>query len=68
MSRHKKKRCIKSELHGRMHKLMHSGHAFFHFAYLGLVSIESHGYYGKAALVLVGITILGYITGDHEVL
>jgi len=32
-------------------------------AYLGLVSVESHGWYGKAALALLVIGVAAHIAG-----
>lgn len=42
---------------------LHKGHNMAHMSYLGLVAIESHGYYGKAALVLLIIAIVAHLIG-----
>lgn len=40
------------------HGIVHGGHSASHFAYLSAVSYEAHGWYGKAALVLLVFTVI----------
>lgn len=42
---------------------LHKGHETAHLAYLALVSVEAHGYYGKAALVLLIIAGVMHFAG-----
>lgn len=44
-------------------KVLHGGHEVAHMSYLALVSVESHGMYGKAALVLLIIAMLMHFIG-----
>jgi len=44
--------AVRASLHKRAHTL-ERGHWGAHVSYLGLVSYESHGLYGKAALVML---------------
>lgn len=59
---------MKSRLHDITHKVLHSGHGIFHVLYLGAVSFEAHGLYGKFAFGLLVIAALGALTGDKELL
>ncbi len=44
------------------HSLQRAHHAA-HMAYLGLVAVESHGWYGKAAAALLIIAIAAHFVG-----
>lgn len=49
-----------------MHDLVHKGEHFAHMAYLGLVSVESHYWYGKAAMVMLVLTIMSIFIHEGE--
>ncbi len=40
------------------HKIVHGAHHYLHYAYLGLVFVESHGLYGYAAGGLLLVSVL----------
>lgn len=61
------KPTLSEAAHKRLHKAMHGGHTFFHCLYLAAVSIEAHGFYGKAAIALLAVIVIGIVTGDGEV-
>jgi len=46
------------------HHMVHRGHEMFHLIYLGAVSIEAHGWYGKAAIGLFLFTVLAHFLGE----
>lgn len=54
-------RKVKS--HDALEHIVHKGQHSAHMAYLGLVAIESHGYYGKAALVLLILGVVAHFAG-----
>lgn len=54
------------QVQSAMPRLIHKGEHGAHMAYLGLVAIESHGYYGKAALVMLVLLVVSHFTGDAE--
>lgn len=40
-------------------ELCHKGEHFFHMSYLGMVTVEGHGYYRFAAAALLCVTAAG---------
>lgn len=48
----------------RVHNTVHKGHDLMHCVYLSAVSIEAHGWYGKAALGLLAFTIIAALLGE----
>lgn len=57
---------LRAAIRDRAH-LLERGHGLAHVSYLGLVCYESHGWYGKAAgLVLVFVLVLGFAGIDVE--
>lgn len=44
-------------------KALHTGQHGVHMAYLGLVAVESHGLYGKAAGLLLILGIAAHFAG-----
>lgn len=67
-----KKFCVKTwakyHMSHKCHKALHSGHHLFHCLYLGAVGIEAHGFYGKAAMVLLVFTLIQIFSGDTEMM
>lgn len=47
----------------QLETVIHKGQHGAHMAYLGLVALESHGYYGKAALVLLILGVVAHFAG-----
>lgn len=46
------------------HALCHKGHDAMHYVYLTAVSIEAHGWYGRAALGLLVFTVAAHLLGE----
>lgn len=53
-----------AQLGHRAHHAVHQGHNVMHFAYLGAVSYEAHGWYGKAAMGLLVFTAAAHLIGE----
>lgn len=49
-----------------MHELVHKGEHFCHMTYLGLVSVEVKYWYGKAAAVMLVLTVVSLFIGEGE--
>jgi len=54
---------LRAHAHPMLEAGLHKGHNVAHMAYLGLVSVESHGWYGKAALALLVIGVASHFAG-----
>lgn len=51
-------------MHKKLSHALHEGHTVAHMLYFAFVAIEAHGYYGIAAGVVLGITLLGEVIGE----
>lgn len=50
---------------GKAH-LLRKAHWLCHGIYLGAVTIEAHGWYGRAAGALLIVVVIGAVLGDAE--